>query len=71
MTNYQIYEGTGNTIQLEFKTNSNIVINDTIEYISNNQMNYEKYIVILDKTCKKSLELIDSYYHQIGMYDTE
>ena len=70
MTNYKVNEGTENTIQLEFEKNPNIIVNDTIEYISNNQMGYVKYIVILDENGKKILKLIDSYYHQIGMYDT-
>ena len=59
--NFQIYQGERNTVWSELKINSNIVVGDTIEYISNNQLGYKKYKVILDENGKKSLKLIDSY----------
>jgi len=46
--NYQVYEGEGNSVYNEFKTNINIAVGDTVEYITNNQMGYEKYKVILN-----------------------
>jgi hypothetical protein len=59
--NFQIYEGERNTIWSELKINSNIVVGDTIEYITNNQLGYKKYKVISDENGKKGLKLIDSY----------
>jgi hypothetical protein len=59
--NFQIYEGETNTIWSELKINSNIVVGDTIEYITNNQLGYKKYKVISDENGKKGLKLIDSY----------
>lgn len=64
--NYQVYEG--GSIQIELETNPNIVIGDTIEYITNNQMGYKKYEVILNEKSEKKLKLIDSYDHQMGFY---
>jgi hypothetical protein len=66
--NYQVYEGEGNSVQNELKTNQNIAVGDTVEYITNNQMGYEKYKVILNEKGEKKLKLIDSYDHQIGLY---
>jgi hypothetical protein len=67
--NYQVYEGEGNSVYNEFKTNINIAVGDTVEYITNNQMGYEKYKVILNEKGEKKLKLIDSYDHQIGLYN--
>ena len=58
MTNYYVYEP--NSVDEELQTNQNIKVNDTIEYISNNQEGYEKYKVVLIDG-KKDLELIDSF----------
>jgi hypothetical protein len=66
--NYQVYEGNGNNVHFELKTNTNIVVGDTIEYISNNQMGYEKYKVILNEKGEKNIKIIDSYDHQMGFY---
>ena len=68
MTNFTVYEGEG-TVYQELETNPDIKVGDTIEFITNNQEGYEKYIVILGDTGEKSLELIDSYEHQMGYYD--
>ena len=67
--NFQIYEGERNTVWSELKINPNIIVGDTIEYITNNQLGYEKYKVILDGNGKKSLKLIDSYDIQMGFND--
>lgn len=65
MTNYTVFEGTNNSVYKEFKTNKKIIIGDTIEYISNNQMGYEKYKVVI-KNGVKCLELLQNYY---SMYE--
>ena len=73
MTNFTVNEGEG-SVREELKNNPDIKVGDTIEYISNNQMGYEKYKVILGANGEKSLKLIDSYDHQMGLYndnDTE
>jgi hypothetical protein len=67
--NYQVYEGEGNSVHDKFKTTPNIAVGDTVEYITNNQMGYEKYKVILNEKGEKKLKLIDSYDHQMGLYD--
>ena len=67
--NYQVYEGEGNSVQNKLKTTPNIAVGDTVEYITNNQMGYEKYKVILNENGEKKLKLIDSYDHQMGLYD--
>jgi hypothetical protein len=67
--NYQVYEGEGNSVQNKLKTTPNIAVGDTVEYITNNQMGYEKYKVILNEKGEKKLKLIDSYDHQMGLYD--
>ena len=64
--NFQIYEGERNTVWSELKINSNIIVGDTIEYITNNQLGYKKYKVISDENGKKGLKLIDSYDIQMG-----
>ena len=66
MTNYEVAEGSGRSIQSELETNPNIVVGDTIAYISNNQQGYTKHLVILDANGNKALKLIDSYDHQMG-----
>jgi hypothetical protein len=60
MENYTVYESDGNTVLKELETNDKINVGDTIEYISNNQLGYEKYRVI-DKDGKKDIELIADY----------
>ena len=67
--NYQVYEGEGNSVHDKFKTTPKIAVGDTVEYITNNQMGYEKYKVILNEKGEKKLKLIDSYDHQMGLYD--
>ena len=51
--NYQVYEG--NSVQNKLKTNPNIAVGDTVEYITTNQMGYEKYKVILNENGEKNL----------------
>ena len=58
MTNYRVYEGS--SVDDELEKNDQIKVNDTIEYITNNQEGYEKYKVVLVNG-KKDLELISSY----------
>ena len=67
--NYRVYEEEGNSVYEELKTNLNIIVGDTIEYITNNQMGYEKYTVILDEKGKTTLKLIDSYDNQNRLYN--
>lgn len=67
--NYQVYEGEKNSVYKELKTNPNIAVGDTVEYITNNQMGYEKYKVILNEKGEKKIKLIDSYDHQMGFYN--
>jgi hypothetical protein len=43
------------------ENNDKIEVGDTIEYISNNQMGYEKYKVVLDDDGKKMLTKIADY----------
>ena len=43
------------------ENNDKIEVGDTIEYISNNQMGYEKYEVILGDDGKKDLKKIADY----------
>jgi len=71
MPNHQIHEGDEMTPHKLLKEKPDIAIGDTIEYISNNQMGYEKYKVITGTDGGKDLKLIDSYDHQIGIYDYE
>jgi len=53
----------GFSVLNELKTNECIHEGDTIEYVSNNQMGWMKYKVLLDwKNGEKKLKLIDSYY---------
>jgi hypothetical protein len=69
MQNYKIYEESGNSVQVELKTNQHIVVGDTIEYIIKNKLGYEKYKVMLDETGGKSIKLIDFNYAQMRYYD--
>ena len=69
MQNYKIYEESGNSVQVELKTNQHIVVGDTIEYIIKNQLGYEKYKVMLDETGGKIIKLIDFNYTQMRYYD--
>lgn len=66
MTNYAVYEEDRETVRQELETNPDIVIGDTIEYITNNQEGYQKYMVISDASGKKDIKIIDSYDHQTG-----
>jgi len=67
MTNYRI--GEGQSPYEEFETNTKIVVGDTIEHTPNNQQGYAKYKVVLNEDGEKELKMIDSYDHQMGMYD--
>ena len=58
MSNYIVYEP--DSVDDELENNKQIKVNDTIEYISNNQEGYEKYKVVF-KNGKKDLELISTY----------
>ena len=69
MQNYKIYEESGNSVQVELKTNQHIVVGDTIEYIIKNKLGYEKYKVMLDETGGKSIKLIYFNYTQMRYYD--
>ena len=70
MQNYKIYEESGNSVQVELKTNQHIVVGDTIEYIIKNQLGYEKYkVIMLDEIGGKSIKLIDFNYTQMRFYD--
>lgn len=60
MTNYEVFEGNG-TPESELATNPDIVVGDTIEMVTNNQMGYTKHRVVLDANGNKALELIDDY----------
>jgi hypothetical protein len=73
MTNFSVYEGSGETPYSLLNTNPNIKIGDTIEYLTNNQQGYEKYRVIQNEENPnaKNLKLIDSYDHQMGIFDYE
>jgi hypothetical protein len=71
MTNYEVVEGSGRSVRSELETNPDIVVGDTIAYISNNQQGYEKYRVISGADGNKSLKLIDSYDHQMGDIEYE
>lgn len=71
MTNYTVFENNGNSVYTEFKNNEKIVVGDTIEYISNNQMGYEKYKVILNVNNIKDIILIQDYYGLYEEIDTE
>ena len=69
MQNYKIYGESGNSVQVELKTNQHIVVGDTIEYIIKNKLGYEKYKVMLDEIGGKSIKLIDFNYTQMRYYD--
>jgi len=58
--NYIVVEGYGRSVRAEFETNDAILIGDTIEYVSNNQMGWKKYKVIFEHG-EKVLKLVDSY----------
>jgi hypothetical protein len=67
MTKFIVFEDEGTTVKEELERNyENIIIGDIIEYITNNQMGWKKFIVI-DNNGDKILKLIDSYFHQIGI----
>jgi hypothetical protein len=51
------------------ENNDKIEVGDTIEYISNNQMGYEKYKVVLDEDGKKGLKKIADYDSMMEEYE--
>ena len=53
----------GGNIRIELETNPDIQVGDTVEYVSNNQMGWAKYKVVVNYG-KLDLKLIDSYYLQ-------
>jgi len=68
MKTFFVYEGF-RTVEKELEQNHNITIGDTIEYITYNQMGWKKYIVQKENNIK-ILQLIDSYHHKMGLYDS-
>jgi hypothetical protein len=65
--NYYVFEDEGKSVQEELQNNNDIVVGDTIEFISNNQIGYKKYRITLDERNVKTLKLIYSYDNQIGV----
>jgi len=63
MTNHVVSEGQGTAHSFLRDNSSDVQIGDTIEYVSNNQMGYEKYQVICRE---KGLKLIDDYDSQMN-----
>jgi len=63
MVNYEVNEGNG-TVYEELESNPDIVVGDTIEYITNNQEGYQKFEVVM-KDGEKGLNLIDDYDMQM------
>jgi hypothetical protein len=61
MSFFYFFEGSGELVYSELKRNTNIKIGDTIDYISNNQLGYKKYKVILNKNGEKDLTIIKTY----------
>lgn len=60
MANYIVYEGNGNSVRNEFETNTEIMVGDTIEFVSNNQFGYTKHRVVF-KDGVKILKLVEDY----------
>jgi hypothetical protein len=58
-----IYEGNEHEFEIYLEQAN---IGDYIEYVTNNQMGYKKYIVALDDEFKKYLRVIDSYELWMG-----
>jgi hypothetical protein len=58
--NHIVEEGGGRSVWSELETNADIEVGDTIEYVSNNQMGWMKYEVILENG-EKGLKVVDSY----------
>ena len=67
MKNYNVSDGF--SVYDELNDNPNIEVGDTITYISNNQMGWKKYKVILNEEGEKDLEEIADY-DDMG-YNTE
>jgi hypothetical protein len=61
MRNYRVYEDDGDTPYEKLNSNSNIMVGDTIEYFTNNQEGYKKYLVTSENG-NKGLKLIKDYY---------
>jgi hypothetical protein len=61
--NHIIHEKEGKKIESEMRTNEKMIIGDTIEYLSNNNMTYMKYLIVIDKNGEKTLKLVDSFCH--------
>ena len=57
--NYSVYEP--DDVHDIFTKEPDIAVGDTVEYVSNNQMGYEQYEVILDENGKKTLKLTKTY----------
>jgi hypothetical protein len=55
---YTVYEGNESKLQ-ELLKEANV--GDLIEYITNNQMGYKKYIVEIDENKEKYLKTIEDY----------
>jgi len=61
MKNYNVYEDDEKSVYDELATNHNIVVGNTISYITRNQQGYMKYKVVLDDRGEKVLETIKTY----------
>ena len=59
MKNYNVSDGF--SVYDELNDNSAIEVGDTITYMSNNQMGWKKYKVILNEKGEKYLEQIADY----------
>jgi restriction endonuclease S subunit len=61
--NHVIDEKKGKKIDTELRTNEKMNVGDTIEYLSNNNLTYMKYLIVIDKNGEKTLKLVDSFCH--------
>lgn len=62
--NYEAFESRGETVWNVLENNMNeINVDDTITNVTQNQMGYALYRVVLDNAGKKTLKLVDSYDH--------
>ena len=68
MTNHTIYEGDGQTPESKLQEND-VVVGDTIEVLTNNQLGYRKYRVILDANNNKSLSTIADW--DMGIFEEQ
>ena len=59
MTNFSVHEGSRKTVHSELRDNPDIKIGDTIDYVTNNQLGYQKYEVIC---IEKGLKLLSSEF---------